>query len=193
MIEILSKIFGSSVRVKLMRMFLVNKNKQFLFDEITKLLRTKKETLKKELNLLVKTGFIKPNGTGKKKTYELNKNFQYYAQFENLLLSPDESEIGTIKKKISSLGRVKLLVLSGAFTSIDPETDIDILIVGNFSNTRKLEKLISEIEADFGKELRYAHFSLADFRYRMDIYDKLLRNVFEYPHQILIDKINYFK
>ena len=44
-------------------------------------------------------------------------------------------------------------------------------------------------DAELGREIRYASFETEDFRYRLGAYDRLLRDVFDYPHSLLIDKI----
>ncbi len=48
---------------------------------------------------------------------------------------------------------------------------------------------IRALEAEIGIEIRYATFISADLLYRVGMHDKLTRDVFDYPHQILIDKI----
>ena len=53
----------------------------------------------------------------------------------------------------------------------------------------KLKAVIRDLEAMMGIELRYAAFSTNDFMYRMSIYDRLLRDVLDYPHQIIVDKL----
>jgi hypothetical protein len=40
-----------------------------------------------------------------------------------------------------------------------------------------------------GKELRYAFFSTDEFKYRMSMYDKLVRDILDYPHKVLLDKL----
>jgi len=54
---------------------------------------------------------------------------------------------------------------------------------------KKLERAIRTLEAELGQELTYATFSTQDFNYRLGVYDRLLRDVIEYPHIALVDKI----
>jgi hypothetical protein len=49
--------------------------------------------------------------------------------------------------------------------------------------------VIKRLEGEFGREIRYALFSTSDFRYRLGVYDRLIRDVFDYPHRLLLDKI----
>ena len=46
------------------------------------------------------------------------------------------------------------------------------------------------VEAEIGKELTFASFETADFHYRLGMYDKLIRDILDYPHQKLLDKLN---
>ena len=71
----------------------------------------------------------------------------------------------------------------------DFDTRTDILIVGERLNDRVLKRAVASIEADSGTEIRYVALSAKDFRYRMDMNDRLLRDVFDYPHRKLVNKI----
>jgi hypothetical protein len=54
----------------------------------------------------------------------------------------------------------------------------------------RLKSAIRDLEAHIGHELRYAAFSTADFTYRLGVYDRLIRDILDYPHQIIVDKLN---
>ena len=45
------------------------------------------------------------------------------------------------------------------------------------------------MEAEIGKELRYAVLNTKEFIYRLDMYDKFIRDILDYPHERLIEKI----
>jgi hypothetical protein len=45
------------------------------------------------------------------------------------------------------------------------------------------------MEADIGKELSYAVCDTADFVYRLNAYDKFIRDVLDYPHETIVDKL----
>jgi hypothetical protein len=85
-------------------------------------------------------------------------------------------------------GTLRLVALSGLFTGI-LEPKIDLLVVGDNLDERVLTQAIRSLEAELGREIRYAFFTTVDFRYRLGVYDRLLRDVFDYPHRLLIDKI----
>ena len=91
-----------------------------------------------------------------------------------------------IKDTLKSSGKIKLLILSGIFMQND-EGRIDILIVGDGIKQGVLKRGIKKLESDLGKEINFACFTTVDFKYRQGIYDRLIRDVFDSPHQILID------
>jgi predicted nucleotidyltransferase len=69
------------------------------------------------------------------------------------------------------------------------ESKIDLLVVGDKLDEKVLDNSIHKLEAELGRELRFAAFTTEDFRYRVSVYDRLTRDVLDFPHRILFDKI----
>jgi hypothetical protein len=87
---------------------------------------------------------------------------------------------------LKQLGNVEVACLMGQFTR-DETSGVDVLIVGSV-NQNALQKYIIDLEEQEGKELRYTHFSLEEFRYRLQIKDKFTSNVMLSKKQVLVDK-----
>jgi hypothetical protein len=85
---------------------------------------------------------------------------------------------------------VGLFIVSGIFLH-DNDRTMDLMIVRDRLNRKLIERRIKELEAEIGKELRYAIFENEEFMYRLNMYDKLLRDVLDYPHEKLINKIDH--
>ena len=83
---------------------------------------------------------------------------------------------------------MKLLVVSGLFTQ-NNDSRIDVLLVGDRLKRSKIEKALKDMESEIGKELAYALFETSEFKYRMEVYDKFVRDILDYPHKVLLDKI----
>jgi hypothetical protein len=205
--ESLGKIFGSNHRVKIMRLFLFNETTAFDIDDIVNRSRVKKTEARKEINMLVKIGFLKkksfskkvPKKTKNKKeevTYTkvkkqgwiINNNFKLVRPLRNLLLDSELIQEKGIIKQIRKSGTIKLLVLSGIFIK-DANRKLDILIVGKKIKRDILEKEVSIIESEIGRELRYAFFSEKEFSYRLSMYDKLVRDIIENEHRELVNTL----
>lgn len=199
--EILEKLFGSSARVKIMRLFLMNPNEIIEKNDVEKRAKVNKASSTKELSMLVKIGMIKQksffkekkykNGKTKKireKGYLLDSNHKLFKALENLLVNNSQITANSISKKINRHGKINLILISGVFIK-DPDSRIDLLVVGDSIKERSIKNTISDIEAEMGKAIRYAIFETNDFKYRMGIYDRLVRDILDYPHEVVIDKI----
>ena len=71
----------------------------------------------------------------------------------------------------------------------DRDSRVDILVVGDHLKQTKLLSIVSSIEALLGKELRYAAFETTDFQYRLSIYDKLIKDILDYQHEKILNKL----
>ena len=50
----------------------------------------------------------------------------------------------------------------------------------------KIEEEIKKLEAEIGTELVYAVFDTKEFIYRLNMYDKLIRDVLDFPHEVVL-------
>jgi hypothetical protein len=197
--ESLSKIFGGGDRVRIMRMFLFNPGSVYSVDEISKRTGAAPRIVDKEVDVLRKGGLIrrKPflklardnNGEKRKGNgWTLDKNFPYLRPLENLLIQQSLISEREIIRRLSRVAKLKLLVIAGIFIQ-DPDSRVDILIVGNHFRKSALDRVIKGFEAEIGKEVRYAAFETPEFEYRISMYDKLVRDIFDYPHRKILDKL----
>jgi len=120
--------------------------------------------------------------------WTLNEKFPYIESLQAFLTKATPVKNKDIPKRLSATGTIKLIVISGVFIQ-NLESRLDILIVGNNMKKSQLETAIKSIESELGRELRYAVFDTQEFKYRMGVYDRLLRDVFDYSHEIILDKI----
>lgn len=200
--KILEKLFGSSARVKIIKLFLFNPEEPFEVSDVSRKSKVKTAEARKELKDLEETKLLKKkvfykevelkSGPKKKKFqgYILNKDFPYLTHLKNLLINTEPFKYKDVGKRIAKIGKLKMLAVSGIFIQ-DDDSRIDMLIVADDVRDRSLKNLISTLESEIGKELRYAVLDSKDFKYRLGICDRLVRDVFDYPHQIVVDKLGF--
>lgn len=179
--EILGKILGNSTRVKIMRLFLLNRGKVFAASDVIKRSRTNPNLARKELRLLSSVSFIKKHGTD----WSYNSLFKYGEEFDELLVRSDTLNTQTILDNFKKAGKVKLIIVSGVFIK-NEDSRVDLLIVGDKMKRSKIEEGIKKIEAEMGAELVYAVFDTKEFVYRLNMYDKLVRDILDYPHEVIL-------
>jgi hypothetical protein len=66
---------------------------------------------------------------------------------------------------------------------------VDLIVVGDRLEEKAIAAAVHMIEAEIGRELRYAAFTTEEFRYRQGVYDRLIRDAFDYRHRVILDKI----
>jgi hypothetical protein len=69
------------------------------------------------------------------------------------------------------------------------EQELDVLIAMKKVSQAKIENAIRALEAEIGMEIRYAIMTSENLLYRVGMNDRLTRDVFDYKHQIIIDRI----
>lgn len=203
--DILSKLFGSAGRIKIMRLFLFNPDTAFENKDIALRSKVTPELVRRETALLHGVGFIKKKvfvksvsrASGKKvlkkriSGYVLNESFRLLIPLQNLLVHVDPLKKEEIMHRFAHCGRLKLVVLSGVFIQ-EMDSRVDMLIVGDSLRKRVIEHVMRIIEAEIGKELSYAVLDTKEFLYRFGIYDKFVRDIFDYPHEKIVDKLGVF-
>jgi len=186
--EPLTKIFGSMSRLKMLRLFIFNQSDKFAFDDITKRTKLGDAVAHKELAELVVAGFLRKTGMRSKARYKVNNRFKHLEALDAFIRDTTRVRPKDMLKELRRVGTLRLVALSGLFEGI-AESQIDLLVVGDHIDDRTLSVVVHSLEAELGREIRYASFSTPDFRYRLGIYDRLVRDVLDYPHRLLIDKI----
>lgn len=188
--EILGKILGSIARVKIMRLFLLNSEQIFKNKEISKRSRVSSSNVLKELRILASIDFVKKSSAG----WIFNKNFRYANELENLLVNSENLDKKTLTDNFKKVGRIKLLIVSGIFIK-NKDSRADLLIVGDNIKRNKVEEVIRKMEAEIGAELIYAIFDTKEFIYRLNMYDKLVRDIIDFPHEVIIEtkELNFTK
>jgi hypothetical protein len=198
--DILEKLFGNATKVRIMKLFLFHSTRIFDIEEIKKRTQQSLVKVRKELNLLEKIGFLKKKKlplskvSGKKtkeKTYGwyLDLDFPYVNHLQGMLIHTNPFANKEILKKFKNLGDLKLLIISGIFIQ-NWESRVDLLIVGEKLKKSGLNSAIKTLEADMGCELRYTVLESEDFNYRMNMYDKLIRDVLDFPHKKVLNKLD---
>ncbi len=186
--ENLSKLFGSLNKVKIMRLFLLNPDLILSNQEVASRGRIGRSNVSRELNLLGSIGFIGKRSKGKLKGWQLDQSFPFSSQLKAILKNDLVARKGELVRQFKGCGKINLLIISGIFIE-NTDSRADLLIVGQGLKKKSIERIVHGLEAEIGKELVYAVLETPDFHYRLNACDKFVRDVLDYPHERLIDKL----
>jgi hypothetical protein len=202
--DILEKLFGSGAKVRIMRLFLFNPATPYSMSGVSKRTQVNSAKVRRYISLLTKIGMVRSKSFLKEKIlrgkkgktkkvrtrgFVLNTKFPYLSPLQSFLIDITPLTHDDILKKLQRVGRLKLVILSGVFIH-DLESRVDILIVGDHIKRGVLENSIKGFEAEIGRELKYAAFETPDFTYRLSVYDKLIRDILDYKHKAILDRLD---
>jgi hypothetical protein len=195
----LAKIFGSEARVKILRLFLLNADEPVDSEDIGKRLRIARTKAANECKQLASVEFLKKRSfykevirrgkKVKKKTegWCLNPEFSYNDSLRGLLVEEEFLNKKELVRRFKKAGKIKLFVVSGIFIKDqEKEGRVDMLIVGDNLRKSWIEETVRKLEAEVGKELSYAVFDTQEYIYRIEMYDKLVRDILDFPHEKLV-------
>ena len=195
----LSILFGSPARVKLLRFFLFNPTKEFTFDDISRRAKLVRRTARTEMNALERADIIRSKqvyqqleGRTKRSrvlAYALNTDFAELQALQTFLFDTAPINGKTLLKHLRKAGPIDFVCIAGVFIR-EFEQRLDVLMAMKKVSESKIESAIRSLEAELGIEIRYAVFDSEELKYRVGMYDKLTRDMFDYPHQIIVDKLD---
>jgi DNA-binding transcriptional ArsR family regulator len=183
----LEQIFGSRTRVKLLKIFLSNPEKDYFVRELTRKIKERINSVRRELDNLETIGLVLCHQSGQKKFYRVKTDFILFSELRALILKSQLTVERDFAKNIKQIGQISYLVLTGIFTDV-PDAKTDILIVGK-ANRLKLKRLVNKFRQELDKNIRYTIMSKKEFEYRNDLTDKFLYYILENKKIVITDKI----
>ncbi|QQG52837.1 MAG: hypothetical protein HY931_01205 [Candidatus Falkowbacteria bacterium] len=183
----LSSLFGSESKAKILNLLVFDPEKKYKLRELSKELGLSAASARKELSALTEFGLLKNEDDA----WWVNKNFIIFSEIKALLM---KAQILSSQKFIDGLKKIsdlKYLALSGVFTS-DEEAKTDIIIVGKIKRKPFLN-LINVLQGDLGREINYTIMDEAEFFYRQEVMDIFLYNALSGKNIVLIDNLTALK
>jgi len=120
--------------------------------------------------------------------WTLSDDFPHLRALMSFVHEISPMEYDEIVTSLQRSGKISVVILSGTFMG-DSTRPADIIIVADVLNDKRLESAVHELEPIFGHEIRYAAFTTNEFRYRMSVHDRLIRDTLDYPHLTLLDRV----
>ena len=184
-------------------MFMRNPEERFQLEDIASKSQVKKNTVRRELKKLLGMGIVRRSnirrevqrkrgknpGVKKAEVYGADKAFPVFPELRDLIAKSSVTSRAKLLRQIKALGKVRLAVISGIFLGLE-NSRTDLLIVADGVQRLKLTRFLADVESDLGKPIQHTVMETDEFQYRMDMYDRFLRDILEYPHEKIVNKFN---
>ena len=198
----LCSIVGDETRVKMMRLFALNKEVLYTARNFIKTLRKQESTIRGILRNLEREGIVKKKKFSQKERrergiresvgYGFNKRYPHQAFLDEIVVKSMPSEKDILAKKIGRITGVRCIITTDMFAEA-PSSSVDIIIASAEDNEQIVRELVRDAEREIGRELQYVFLSVNDLLHRMQTNDKFLRDMLDGGCQIHLDKLGLFK
>ncbi|MFH1061553.1 MAG: nucleotidyltransferase domain-containing protein [Candidatus Omnitrophota bacterium] len=175
-------LFKSIITKALLNYFFINPEEELYINEIVVKLSLDKRNLVKKLKELELLGVIKSRKHGNLKLYSINKKYALYNEVKQVVIKTFgfKDALIRIAKKIQGIEAVYIYG-SYAKNNMDTNSDIDILVIGNFS-IFEFQKQINALQKKFGREINMVSMDLAEFTDRKNKKDEFISTVLKEKH-----------
>lgn len=169
------QLFGSRVRVKLLRIFLNSKGERFYVRELVRKTGEQINSVRRELARFEKMGLVEFKTEKMKKFFFVNEVFPLYNELRALFLRARLTIERSLLEELKRGKKIQHLSLLGYFTD-DTSSPIDIFMIGTTSKKRVAE-VLGKFSKRFGQDLRYTVITPEEYKYRHDITDRFLFDI----------------
>ena len=188
MADIFEILFGSKARVRLLRLLLLNAEKEFSLDDLLEKTLLRKTEIIKEINHFKKIKLVIERTKKSRKVFVANAQFPFYVELKSLFSKSDIDSQSKIFQKLNAIGEVKLVLVSGVFLNY-AKSKADMILVVNNVNRAKLKAAMTYLEAEIGRDIRFVLMSSEELQYRLNMMDRFLMEFLEHSHQEIVNKV----
>lgn len=183
----LEALIISRVRVKILKLFLLNPSSIFHVRGIVRQTKEEINAVRRELAHMEKYGMVSKEPRGNRLYYAFRKDYPLYPDLLSLIAKSSGLGADILKNK-NKLGKIKFAMLSGRFArgkTIRPD-EVDLLIVGEKIVLPELSQIIRIEEAKRGRELNYTVMSEDELNFRKKRRDPFIVNILEGSRVMII-------
>lgn len=187
----LDQIIDSTPKSGLTAFLAAAPERSYTAKELSARLRIPEIKLAKLLQEFSRLKLVKTFSKKGKRYYLANGKNKFFSDIRTALQKKRTKYDDELFAAVRKLGQVKAAYLSGIFTG-QPQLPVDILIVGKVSGT-KLDKFLADAKKMMGQEINHSIMTAAEFKVRYDTFDRFIKDIFDYPHLMIVDTIKASK
>ena len=169
---------GSKITIKILGYYFLNPAREHYINELAEILETDPGNLFRKLKELEAEGIFISEKRGNQKYFKLNKKYPLLKEIKKTY----EMKYGLadrLKKITSGLKGLREAYIFGSYAadSLQQESDIDILLIGNHSSLGA-KRIILPLQNEIKREINIIDLTPEDFDRRKKHKDEFLKNIF---------------
>lgn len=190
----LESLFTSKARVKILEIFLLNKDGEFHTRELARRTGVSPPYVMKELRNLKSLGILAEKREGNMAFYRVNNASSIVEDLKRIFLKTESvgAQLLDVLKKDKE--RIRYALIYGSFAKGTEVTssDIDILVVGDIDENRILDSIM-KAQSRISREINYIVWTEKAFVEKSKQKIALLREISRTPVIMIIGDVNEFK
>ncbi|KKS05696.1 MAG: Transcriptional regulator [candidate division WWE3 bacterium GW2011_GWF2_41_45] len=182
----LKNLFVSEVRVKILKLLLLNPTKSYHVRAIVRAVKAEINAVRRELDNLISISLLTKRQSSNKIFYTVDVMHPLFPDLVSILAKDDGVGAEIIKRQ-KKLGNITYAILSRSYLRGRQSTalDVDLFIVGTVDQT-EFDKVIKENETVTGREINYSVMDDEEFNYRKRTNDQFIMKILSQSRAMLI-------
>jgi hypothetical protein len=198
--DFLADFIGSAHLARVLRVFILTQSESFTLGSASKRAGLSSTIVAKEIKVLERLGILRHatfalqlgiekeiRGKQKENLWIFNQQFKHAGALTKFVNEVSPAQHDVVLGALKGSGKIATVILSGVFMG-DPSRPADLIVAADTLNESRLETAVKKLEPIFGREIRYAAFTTPEFRYRLTVQDRLMRDTLDFPHLVLFDR-----
>ncbi|MFH0891584.1 MAG: nucleotidyltransferase domain-containing protein [Candidatus Falkowbacteria bacterium] len=188
MFDIITK---SKIRRSILSLLFAHENKAFYLSEIAGLVGTSRGTAQRELNRLVRAGFVYTEKKTNIREFGVNKKNPLFREIKAIIHNTVGVE-AELKKMIAGKKEIKFAFIFGSYAkgTLSEESDIDLCLIGQ-PEENDLIRRITKLEYIIRRDINYHIYTDKEFRQKIKD-SSFVKNIIK-KYILLTDNQNEFK
>lgn len=182
----LSTLFGSEARVRVLALFMMHPASEFYLREIAQRTSLAVRAVERAVNSLTAIGLLQRQRRGNSVYFSVNRDYPILPELKALFLKT----VGLgdrLREAVALADEVDIAFIFGSYAKNQEEiaSDVDLFVVGQVS-PRRLSATLAELERETGREINATVFTADELRARVRDGDHFTRAVLSGPKVFLI-------
>ncbi|XKT74537.1 MAG: hypothetical protein ACJKTH_00365 [Patescibacteria group bacterium UBA2163] len=182
-------VFKNPLRLKITNYFVRRPGEWGNAADVVATIGSTRAAVSRELGQLVRFGILTSRQIHGINAYAVNESDNLFVplkQFLVTLATPTDKEIVEAFRGIRGL---TMIVAAGFFLD-ETHSPAELLIVGKNPDEKRIAKSIKKLESLVALPIRYVVLDTEEFYNRRQAYDRMLRDLFEFKHRVVLDRGN---
>lgn len=189
MFKDIHRLFASPARIKLLKYFISQPHVRATSHDVASTIGVPQNEVDKGLRSLVHIGVLSSRKQARGNTFMLNRSHELVPPLTAFLEATTKPSERTLTDLFRKTRGVVGVVATGGLVN-EPRSSLDLLIITRSKKRydQGIAQVIKKAEHLVASPLTYAVLEAREYEERLEARDRLLRDVFEFKHAVLIGK-----